>query len=133
MAEGISLGRTQSDINLTALTIEAERRRKLRGLIRYNYGDLIAEITPEERQRIIDDYRKKLGRKKNRSTGERFQEPDDKKDMRTIREKRGIPEEVQPFHPPQEEVRAHTGQGIDKRQAGDFPGLRKPRWERGVT
>ena len=109
MAEGTSLGRTQSDINLTALAIEAERRRKERGLIRYNYGDLVAEITPEERQRIIDDYRKKLGRKKNKSAGERFQEPDDKKDMRAIREKRGIPEEAQPFCPPKKKFAPITG------------------------
>ena len=109
MAEGTSLGRTQSDINLTALAIEAERRRIQRGLIRYNYGDLVAEITPEERQRIIDDYRKKLGRKKNKSAGERFQGPDDKKDMRAIREKRGIPEEKPGFHPPKKKFAPIAG------------------------
>ena len=109
MTEGISLGRTQSDINLTALAIEAERRRKERGLIRYNYGDLVAEITPEERRRIIEDYQKRLHRKWSVNGQERFVERLDKIDMAAIREKRGIPEEVQPFHPPKKKFAPITG------------------------
>lgn len=82
-------GRNQSDINLTALAVEAERRRKERGLIRYNYGDLVAEITPEERRQIIEKYR--AGQKhQNPAAAARCVEANDEEDLRSIREKRGI-------------------------------------------
>lgn len=55
--------RSQSDIALSALAIEAERRRKARGLIRFNYGDLVAELKPGERQRIIERYKEGLHRR----------------------------------------------------------------------
>lgn len=100
MAENGNYGRTESDINLSALAIEAERRRKQRGLIRYNYGDLVAEITPEERLRIIDAYRKRLRWRQRAADAERFVEPSDKLDMQAIREKRGIPAEKEVYHPP---------------------------------
>lgn len=52
--------RSQSDIALSALAMEAERRRKARGLVRFNYGDLVAELKPGERQDIIDRYKEGL-------------------------------------------------------------------------
>ncbi len=58
--------RTQSDWALTALTVEAERRRRERGLLRYGYGHLMAETTPEEREQIIREYK----RRKKRRCGE---------------------------------------------------------------
>lgn len=62
--------RTQSDWALTALTVEAERRRKERGLLRYGYGHLMAETTPEERERIIREYKINC-RRRNKKTEER--------------------------------------------------------------
>ena len=101
--------RTASDLALTALAVEAERRRKARGLIRYNYGDLVADTTPEERQQIIENY--KTGRRhKDPKAEERFVEAIDKEDMRAIREKRGIPDEKPAFTPPEEETRTCGGQ-----------------------
>ena len=49
-----------SDLALTALAVEAEHRRKARGLIRYNYGDLVADTTLEERQQIIENYKRNI-------------------------------------------------------------------------
>ena len=48
-----------TDEILTALAVEAERRRKKKGLNRYNYGDLVADTTPAERQRILENYRRR--------------------------------------------------------------------------
>ena len=80
----------ESDLALTALAVEAERRRKAKGLIRYNYGDLVADTTLEERQQIIENY-KKGRRRRDPEAAERFTEANDKEDLRAIREKRGIP------------------------------------------
>lgn len=88
-----------SDLALTALAVEAERRRKAKGLIRYNYGDLVADTTLEERQQIIENY-KKGRRRRDPEAAERFTEANDKEDLRAIREKRGIPGEKPGFHPP---------------------------------
>lgn len=52
------------DVALLALTAEAERRRKAKGLVRYNYGDLVADTTLEERQKIVEDYKKNRSRRK---------------------------------------------------------------------
>lgn len=49
----------ESDVALTALAAEAERRRKEKGLLRYNYGDLVADTTPEEREKIVRRWRRK--------------------------------------------------------------------------
>ena len=94
---------TQSDIALSALATEAERRRKARGLLRFSYGDLVAETTLEERQEIIERY-KKDRRRRGGKTGERFSKANDKEDLRAIREKRGIPEEKEVFHPPKKKL-----------------------------
>lgn len=77
--------RTDSDIALSALAVEAERRRKAKGLLRYSYGDLVAEITPEERQRIIEDY--KAGRYDPGRRSTRYIVANDEEDIRAIREK----------------------------------------------
>ena len=98
-----------SDLALTALAVEAERRRKARSLIRYNYGDLVAETTLEERQRIIENYQKDR-RRRDTESGERFIEANDKEDLRTIREKRGIPEEKPSFHPPKKKFAPVKGE-----------------------
>lgn len=83
--------RTQSDLALTALAVEAERRRKARGLIKYNYGDLMADTTMEERQKIVERYRK-AGHRKTEDT-RKFAEADDKEDVKRFREKVGLDEE----------------------------------------
>lgn len=49
----------EGDVALTALAVEAERRRKEKGLLRYNYGDLVADTTPEEREQIVRKWRRK--------------------------------------------------------------------------
>lgn len=79
---------TESDLMLTALAVEAERRRKSRGMIRYNYGDLVADTTPEERQEILRSYKKQHAR---RGTGmkEWFAETDDEKDLLAFCKKSG--------------------------------------------
>lgn len=82
----------ESDLAITALAVEAERRRKARGLIRYNYGDLVAETTREERKQIIENY-KQGRRRRDPEYGERFVEANDKEDLREFLEKCGIPEE----------------------------------------
>ena len=80
-----------SDLALTALAVEAERRRKARGLLRYHYGDLVAETTFEERQRIIEEY--KMGSHGHIRNGtERFEETDDQKDLQNICKKHGVQE-----------------------------------------
>lgn len=56
---------TTKDYALLALTAEAEKRRKALGLRRYSYGNLVADTTPEERQRIVEDYKKSRSRRKS--------------------------------------------------------------------
>lgn len=59
------------DYALDALAQEVDRRAKQRGDPSYSYGKLIAQTTPEERERIADtyraEYRKKRGRGGTRS------------------------------------------------------------------
>lgn len=99
---------TQSDIALSALAAEAERRRKARGLLRFSYGDLVAETSLEERQEIIEAYKKDRRRRVD-GTGERFAKPNDKEDLRSIRQKRGIPEEKPVFRPTKKKITPITG------------------------
>ena len=100
--------RSQSDLALTALAVEAEHRRKAKGLIRYNYGDLVADTTPEERQRIIENYR--AGQKhRDPAAAARYVEANDKEDLRAIREKRGIRSEKEGFHPPKKKFAPVAG------------------------
>lgn len=96
--------RTKSDQSLTALAMEAERRRKARGLIRYNYGDLVADTTLEERRQIIENYNKGR-RRRDPEAGERFVEVNDKEDLRAILEKLEIPEEKPNYHTPEKKQR----------------------------
>ena len=49
-----------ADYAIDALSMEAERRRKQKGLVRYSYGQLVADTTPAERETIAEDYRQKL-------------------------------------------------------------------------
>ena len=101
--------RQESDLVLTALAVEAERRRKQKGLIRYNYGDLVADTTPEERQQIIENYR--AGHKhRDPAAAARYVEANDREDLRAIREKRGIPEEKKSFHPPRKKFARAEGE-----------------------
>lgn len=99
---------SQSDLTLTALAVEAERRRRIKGLIRYNYGDLVADTTLEERQQIIENYKAQQNRRKP-SASERYVEANDKADLRAIREKRGIPDEKPTYHPPKKKFAPVTG------------------------
>ncbi len=88
---------SQSDLALSALAVEAERRRKARGLLRYNYGDLMADTTAEERQRIIESYKK--ARRRDPKADRHFTVANDREDLRAILAKRGIPEEKPGFRP----------------------------------
>ncbi len=76
-----------SDLALTALAVEAERRRKAGGLLRYNYGDLMADTTAEERQQIIESYKK--ARRRDPKADRRFTTANDREDLRAILDKRG--------------------------------------------
>lgn len=91
--------RTENDLAITALAVEAECRRKRKGMIRYNYGDLVADTTPEERQRIIEDY-KTGGRHRNPDASGRFIEANDKIDLQAVQDKLGIQAGKPSFHPP---------------------------------
>ncbi|MBQ7344502.1 MAG: hypothetical protein IJW45_00380 [Oscillospiraceae bacterium] len=62
---------SEQDVAITALAVEAERRRKEMGRLRYNYGDLVADTTPEERRQIVEAYR---NRKRRPVSRERFVE-----------------------------------------------------------
>lgn len=97
-----------SDLALTALAVEAERRRKARGLIRYSYGDLVADTTPGERQQIIENYRRRQKRR-DPAAEERYMATSDKEDLRAIREKRGIPEEKPVFRPAKKKTQPVAG------------------------
>lgn len=109
--------KTQSDLALTALAVEAERRRKEKGLIRYNYGDLVAETTPEERQQIIEKYKKGRHRRPPEAA-ERFTETNDEEDLRALRARYGIPEEKPGIHPPRRNARQWSvAQQIKNKQA----------------
>lgn len=57
-----------ADYAIDALSLEAERRRKLMGVPGYSYGQLVADTTPSERENIAEAYREKLiaARKKGR-------------------------------------------------------------------
>lgn len=101
--------RTENDLAITALAVEAERRRKRKGMIRYNYGDLVADTTPEERWRIIEDY-KTGGRHRNPDASERFVEANDKLDLRAVQDKLGVPEEKPIFRPPKKKFAPIRGE-----------------------
>ena len=49
-----------ADYAIDALSMEAERRRKQKGLVRYSYGELVADTSPAEREAIAEAYRQKL-------------------------------------------------------------------------
>ena len=55
--EGYS--RVPEDYAIDALSLEAERRRRLLGRP-YSYGQLVADTTPEQRREIARDYRRAL-------------------------------------------------------------------------
>lgn len=57
MAEGY---RIPGDYAIDALTLEAERRRKQKGIAKYGYSQLMADTTPAQREAIIEEYRQKL-------------------------------------------------------------------------
>ena len=61
------------------MTAEVERRKKLTGR-RYDYGKLIADTTPAEREIIAESYRKRVLRQ-SASEG-KYVEPDDQRDLR---------------------------------------------------
>ena len=75
--------KSESDLAITALAVEAERRRKQKGLIRYNYGNLVADTTPEERQRIIEDY-KSGRRRRDPAAAAPYKEPDDRAAIKKV-------------------------------------------------
>ena len=68
-----------NDYAIDAMTAEVERRKKLPGHYRYDYGRLIADTTPAEREIIAENYRRRV-LKEPGSEG-RYKEPDDQKDI----------------------------------------------------
>lgn len=70
-----------NDYAIDAMTAEVERRRKQLGR-RYDYGKLIADTTPEEREQIAENYRKRV-LKLPVSAG-RYIEPDDQRDAEKV-------------------------------------------------
>lgn len=49
-----------ADYAIDALCMEAERRRKQMGLVKYGYGQLVADTTRTERELIAEKYREDL-------------------------------------------------------------------------
>lgn len=60
------------DYAIDALSLEAERRAKKMNRPDYSYGKLIADTTPEERERIADTYRAEYRRKRGRGCTHSF-------------------------------------------------------------
>ena len=52
-----------NDYAIDALAAEAARRRAARGGIRYGYADLVAETTPQERQEIVENWKRNRSRR----------------------------------------------------------------------
>lgn len=77
-----------NDYAINAMTAEVERRRKTTGR-RYDYGKLIADTTPAEREMIAENYRRRVLQQPT-SEG-RYKEPDDLRDMEKAA-RRGEPE-----------------------------------------
>lgn len=72
-----SYGKLPEDYAIDALSLEAQRRGKLIGDPHYSYGQLVADTTEEERERIADCYRAEYRRKQGRGyTHSFFQEAD---------------------------------------------------------
>lgn len=78
--------RTNSDLALTALAVEAERRRKEKGLLRYSYGNLVADTSPKERQQIIARYRKRH-RERCPEAEKHFAETDEMETIRALQDR----------------------------------------------
>lgn len=91
--------RTQSDLAITALAVEAERRRKQKGMIRYSYGDLVADTTAEERRQIVESYKSGREHREPDASGH-FVEANDKMDLQAIQDRLGVQEGKPVFHPP---------------------------------
>lgn len=69
----------RNDYAIDALALEVDRRKPLKGRS-YSYGHLVADTTPEERERIAERYRK--GGKAGIRSGGVFKESDDEKDAK---------------------------------------------------
>lgn len=67
-----------ADYAIDALSLEAERRAKKMNRPDYSYGKLIADTTPEERERIADTYRAEYRKKRGRSCTQSFSNESDK-------------------------------------------------------
>ena len=52
------------DYAIDALAVEVDRRKKKLNRPDYSYGKLVADTTPQERERICDEYRARKERKK---------------------------------------------------------------------
>ena len=72
-----SWGKLPADYAIDALSKEAERRAKKMNRPDYSYGKLIADTTPEERERIVDAYRAECRRKKGHGCTHSFFEESD--------------------------------------------------------
>ena len=73
--------RERGDLAILALTAEVERRRRA-GAYGYDYGKLVADTTEAERRAIVEDYRKRGGRKRAA-----FVAADDERDVRQLMER----------------------------------------------
>lgn len=80
------------DYPIDALALEADRRAKKLGR-RYSYGMLIADTTPQERQEISENYRKRKLR--GGETG-KFRRSSQKEDMRRLKEKAAAQNDKEP-------------------------------------
>jgi len=74
--------KSRGDFAIHALVEEVERRKGKHACGRYSYGKLVADTTPEERERIVE--RRCAGVRPKSLGTERFEEPDDAEDIRKI-------------------------------------------------
>ena len=59
----MAYGVLPADYRVDALAVEAERRAREMGRPDYNYGKLVADTTPEEREQIAEDYKRYFKRR----------------------------------------------------------------------
>ena len=72
----------RGDFAIHALVEEVERRKAKHECGRYSYGQIVADTTQEERERIVEH--RCAGIRSRAGGTERFEEPDDAEDIRRV-------------------------------------------------
>lgn len=65
----MAYGVLPEDYRVDAIAVEAERRAREMGRPDYSYGKLVSDTTPEEREQIVEEYRKNFRRRYRKRGG----------------------------------------------------------------